>query len=137
MSASEPTEEQQSKEPVPPLEWMAAVSGLVFLVSTVTFLISHAVAERKLTPRLTAAMGAVQKVPGGFHASVEVRNESDATVASLQLEGELVVQGKPPERSEATFDFVPGRSTRSGGLFFNDDPRTGELRLRPLGYQDP
>jgi uncharacterized protein (TIGR02588 family) len=33
--------------------------------------------------------------------------------------------------------YVPGESVRRAGLFFKNDPRKHELRVRALGYADP
>jgi uncharacterized protein (TIGR02588 family) len=38
---------------------------------------------------------------------------------------------------ELTLDYLPGRSERSGGLFFSRDPRVLRLVLEVHGYQAP
>ena len=46
-------------------------------------------------------------------------------------------ESQEPETAEATFDFLPARSRREGGLYFTNDPRIGALTLRAKGYADP
>jgi uncharacterized protein (TIGR02588 family) len=41
------------------------------------------------------------------------------------------------ESSTSTIDYLPGESQRGGGLFFEHDPQTLRLVLRPLGYEEP
>jgi uncharacterized protein (TIGR02588 family) len=41
------------------------------------------------------------------------------------------------ERSEATIDFVPARSSRHGGLVFKNDPRRYRMEVRPVGFDRP
>ena len=55
----------------------------------------------------------------------------------MAIEGELVAPGAQAETAEAVFDYVPAHSTRKGGLYFKDDPRTGQLTLTAKGYIDP
>jgi uncharacterized protein (TIGR02588 family) len=41
------------------------------------------------------------------------------------------------ETSETTFDYVPSRSQREGGLVFTADPRGYALTLQAKGYIEP
>jgi uncharacterized protein (TIGR02588 family) len=42
-----------------------------------------------------------------------------------------------PEVSSVILDYIPGQSAREGGLFFTQDPRSGNLVLRASGYAKP
>jgi uncharacterized protein (TIGR02588 family) len=70
-------------------------------------------------------------------AEIRARNRSGHTAAGVVVEGELKRDGQTVETSETTFDYIPGRSERRGGLYFENDPRQMELTVRPKGYANP
>ena len=79
----------------------------------------------------------VQPAGDGFVARIAGVNASPETAAAVQVEGVLSRGGEEVESATATLDYVPGHSEKRGGLFFAEDPREGDLRLRALGYQEP
>jgi uncharacterized protein (TIGR02588 family) len=68
---------------------------------------------------------------------IRARNLSAASVAQVEIEGVLKQDDKVIEAAHTTFDYVPGKSIRRGGLFFTQDPRVFEIKLRALGYAEP
>src|SRR5690606_259641 len=86
-------------------------------------------------PARAPAVGvAVERITPTDTGYVEVRaqNRSSTTAAGVVIEAELGA-----ERGEATLDYLPGRSSRTAGFFFDHDPRRGALRVRALGYATP
>jgi uncharacterized protein (TIGR02588 family) len=59
------------------------------------------------------------------------------TAEGVVVEGELTIEDGQKEVSHTEIDYVPAHAERRGGLFFSQDPRRGELRLRVLGYEEP
>ena len=84
-----------------------------------------------MAPDIEVVARAPERVGGRWLVRFEARNVSPVTAAQVTIEGAL----PGGETSTAVIDYVPGRSTRGGGLIFSQEP-TG-VRLRPLGYQDP
>jgi uncharacterized protein (TIGR02588 family) len=68
---------------------------------------------------------------------IRVENAGDTTAAQLAIEGALKPPSGEEEKSEITIDYVPGRSERSGALFFKSNPVNSDLQIRPLGYEKP
>ena len=83
---------------------------------------------------VAAAVGLVVLVATiGFVGSEALR--PDDTPPQM-VEGELKGEGEI-QTAEASFDFIADHSSREGGLFFEGDPRRGELTLRAKGYAAP
>nr|MBA3487547.1 hypothetical protein [Lysobacter sp.] len=53
------------------------------------------------------------------------------------VEGRIMQGGSSLATSTVTFDYVPGHSSRHGGMFFEHDPRAGVFQARALGYSEP
>lgn len=123
-----------SKQPAGPplLEWVASALGLILTVGVMAVIARDAFASSAdLAPDLTVTATRVRQVRAGFLLEFEARNLSPITAAQVTIEGKL----PGGETSTATIDYLPGRSSRRGGLFFGEEPRGVELR--PLGFQDP
>lgn len=121
-----------------PLEWTAAVAGLLIVCGMVGYLTYYAVLHDAELPEITVtATAPARPLSGGFQIEFEAHNHTGATASQVHIEGGLETGGGGTERSEATLDYLPGHSRRSGGLFFRNDPGAGTLTLRATGYQKP
>jgi uncharacterized protein (TIGR02588 family) len=122
----------------PLLEWIASGLGLVLLLVLIGVIGREALTgETDAPPAIEIRATSVAKAGSGYVVAIEAVNRSGGTAASVQIEGVLSDGGAPIETSSATLDYVPGHSTRSGGLFFREDPRRHRLELRALGFQTP
>jgi uncharacterized protein (TIGR02588 family) len=116
----------------PLLEWIASAIGLMLVLGVMGTIARAAFdAGADLAPELAVTATRVRRSGAGFLLEFEARNLSPATAAQVSVEGKL----PSGATSTATIDYVPGRSTRRGGLLFAEDPRGAELRA--LGYQTP
>ncbi len=121
------------RDPVPALEWGAAGFGLLLLLALLAIIGRGALAGgQDNVPLLVATVERVVATPAGHVVEIEVANRSSVTAASVQVEG--IAGG---ETSTATIDYVPARSSASGGLLFTRDPTAGGMRLRVTGYELP
>lgn len=84
-----------------------------------------------MAPDLEVVVRDQQRVGNRWLVRFDVHNRSPVTAAQVTIEGAL----PGGETSTATIDYIPGRSMRGGGLVFSTEPR--DVRLRPLGFQDP
>jgi uncharacterized protein (TIGR02588 family) len=127
---------QQPTEPL--LEWIAAGIGLVLTLLIIVVIGREAVSgEAEAPPAIEVRAVSLARTSTGFVVEVAATNRSGATAAAVQIEGALSSDDTAAETSSLTFDYVPGHATRTGGLFFREDPRLHELELRALGYQEP
>ncbi len=121
-------------------EWLTAAVGLLLLLAAVGYMAREAVTGDDVPPYVVVAADSVTTAHGVHQVHFTARNEGGRAAAAVTVEGRLSgVTGAAgeAETSEATLDYVPGRSERAGGLFFRGDPRTGRLELRAHGYAEP
>ena len=85
---------------------------------------------------LSAQVREVRAIGPTFVVDVEVRNQSRAAAAEVQIAGEVRSPDGTKQEGRATVDFVPGLSTRHVSLLFDLDPgRNPEVRI--VGYATP
>lgn len=132
-----PDQDDTAGEPPPPLsEWIVAGIGLALLVASVGYLLYDSNGEAQ-PPAPVLRMLSIEPSQGRFLVRVQARNESRTTAAALRVEGTLRRGGELVERSELEFDYLPGRSSREGGLFFSADPRGLQLDLAARSFRAP
>jgi len=118
-------------------EWIVAAVSALLVLGVIGFLLYEGVASPKKPPDVTIEVDSVQQAGPGFVALLRARNDGDNTAADVIIEGELMADGKPVEKSETMIDYVPAGGQQRAGLYFTRDPRSLELRLRAHGYRDP
>jgi uncharacterized protein (TIGR02588 family) len=118
-------------------EWFAAAIGLLLLLASIGYLAYDAVTEREEPPSPAIRVMGIEPQGDRFLVRLQVVNRTRATASSLRIEGELRRGSEVVERSETEFDYLPGKSSREGGLFFRADPRTLQLVLSARSYQAP
>jgi uncharacterized protein (TIGR02588 family) len=120
------------------IEWIAGAVGLVLTLALLGFIgwgaLTH---DRNSPPELELRVERVVRAGGAYVAQFVAHNRAQQTAEGVEIEGELSVGTGEPERSTATFDYVPGGSSVRGGLYFSSDPRAGDLKLRALGHTRP
>lgn len=123
--------------PISKWEWMIAALGFALVAGAIGYMAHHALTPRTAVPELTVERMSTHVTQGGYVVRFSARNRSNATAASLRIEGELRQGPSVVETSGATLDYLPSFSERRGGLFFQQDPNRHELRLSPKGYAEP
>lgn len=131
-------DEQGKVSGTPVLEWIAAAVGLVLTLTMLGF-IGRQVPEpaRDEPPALQVRVERISEAAQAWVVEVTVENLSPTTAAAVQIEGALQDGEQVIATSQGSFDYVPGHSSRRGGLLFEQDPRGFELTVRALGYADP
>lgn len=121
----------------PWLEWITSSVGVLVTVTLLILLGWGAWIQDDTPPALVIQTGTVAEHEGGYTLPFSVRNISGSTAARVGIEGVLTEGDRVVETAQARLDYVPGYSTRKGGLFFSNDPRGYRLQVRPLGYEEP
>ncbi len=129
---------KSDRDPIPPLEWMAAALGLMLAIALLAIIGREALrATGAQVPLLTVESRRLVTANGTHVVEIVVSNGSVRTAASVQIEGKLTSGGAEVETSVAAIDYVPGNSSATGGLIFAGDPRAHRLELRVTGYEIP
>lgn len=119
-------------------EWIAAGMGLAALLVITGTLLFEVITGNGHPPRISAQAGEITAQDGVFHIPVELTNHGSRTGAGVLVVGELRDgEGEVVEEAEFELDFLPPRSTRRGGLYFDLDPHDFELSISPRGYHYP
>ncbi len=133
--------ERGDQEPESPakrrLEAIAAAIGAVLALATLGIIVWDGISDQGRPALVTLRAGAVTEHEAGYVVEVVAENSGDATAAALLVEGSLRQGDQVVETSETTFDYVPSRSQREGGLVFTADPRAYALTLQAKGYIEP
>jgi uncharacterized protein (TIGR02588 family) len=128
---------ERKRRPDPPLlEWLVGGLGAVIFFGMLAVLIATGLGSADAPPSVQVNVERVAAVEGGYVLEFSARNESDVTAADIAVVAELRT-GEDVQRREARFDYLPPRSERHGGFFFESDPRAGALTLRAEGYNEP
>lgn len=133
----QPPNELQDASPPPLSEWIAAAVGLLLLCASLGYLSWHALRGGSEVPAPAVRVIGIENQPGRYVVRLRVTNQSPATAASLRVEGVLRQGGQEVERSGTEFQYLPGRSSVQGGLFFQRDPRQFQLEVLAKGFEEP
>jgi uncharacterized protein (TIGR02588 family) len=122
---------------IPLLEWAVGALGALIVAAVIGFLLYQGFAGDASPPEIHVEVKRIAPVRDGFRVEFEARNAGGEAAAQVTIEGVLSRPGAEPQRSAVTLGYLPAHSERGGGLFFNTDPRTGELSVRARSYEDP
>lgn len=122
----------KAKPATPLLEWIASAVGLVLTLGVAAMIARDAFNDSAdMAPDIEVVVRGTQQQGNRWLVRFDAQNRSPVTAAQVTIEGAL----PGGETSTAVIDYIPGRSTRGGGLVFSTEPRG--VQLRPLGFQDP
>jgi uncharacterized protein (TIGR02588 family) len=119
------------------LEWIVFGLGLLLVAGTLGFLVYDGATDEGRPPVVEVRLGEPRATGHNFIVPVTVLNHGDETAEGVAVEVTLDAGGGEPERAEFAVAFLPRRATREGWVAFTNDPRTGRLTPRVLGYEKP
>lgn len=121
---------------IPPIEWITGIISALIVIGTLGYLAFEAVQFKSDEPMLNAHVLEVRAVGPTFVVDAEVRNQSRAAAAEVQVACEARSPDGRERNGHATVDFVPGFSTRRVSLVFDVDPgKAPDVRI--VGYSRP
>lgn len=136
-SKASPDSRQTMANETPLLEWVSAAIGLVLTLGVIGVIGWEALNADDSPPGMKVESLGATRTGSGYVLQIRVTNTGGSPAAQVIVEGELTPPGGEPETAEAAFDYVPDHSTRTGGLFFKENPAVGALDLRAKGYVAP
>lgn len=86
---------------------------------------------------VTPQTEAVRQARGFYYVPFTVTNEGGGTVESVQVIGELLINGEVEESGEQQIDFLSSGEKEEGAFIFSRDPEQGELVIRVGSYKLP
>lgn len=118
------------------LERAVAALGLVLVAGTIILLVRDAGGEGDPSVQLAVRIDSIIPRAGGHAVHFTARNAGRATAADVAVRGERR-DAAGSEESAATLDYVPGRSSRRGTLYFGGTGAPEAVRLRVEGFREP
>lgn len=118
-------------------EWALALVGVLVVASLLAYLGYRAATASGSPPDIAIVVKETSPLERGYRVAIEATNRGGRTAANVRVRGELRSGATTVEISEMTFDYLPPASSRRGGLFFQRDPGGLEMRVTPLGYENP
>ncbi|GGE47656.1 hypothetical protein GCM10007276_26110 [Agaricicola taiwanensis] len=128
--------EQQKPPKTPALEWIASSIGAIFAVGLISFLTWDIFVAAEPAD-VSAQPGVIEQASQGYTLGIVVQNTGGLTAAEVEVEGRVTTVDGTEETSQATFDYLPGKSERRGTLMFQTEPDPAQLRLRVVSYREP
>ncbi|MBD3882714.1 TIGR02588 family protein [Phormidium tenue FACHB-886] len=135
-SSTKPQAKTGSRRGISAEQVTFAIAALI-VVSLVGLVIFSWVTQSKQPPILSIRSEAVREAQGQFYIPYSVTNDGGETAESVQVLGELEINGKVAEAGEQQIDFLSGGETEEGAFIFRQDPRKGNLTLRVASYSLP
>ena len=118
------------------LEWAVFGVGAALVVGVVGFLVYDGATTADAPAEFRIELGRAERRGDGFHLPVRLTNSGGETAEGVIVEVLLEAAGQT-ERGEFVVAFLPRGSTREASVTFHNDPGTGRLRARVLGYEKP
>jgi uncharacterized protein (TIGR02588 family) len=119
------------------IEWLAAgIGGLMFSVM-IAYMVIAGLDETDGVPSIEIEAAAPVRQGRVFIVRFDARNVGSQTASGLVVKATLSRGETEIETAEATIDYLPTGSTRSGGFFFQHDPKDYVLDVIPVSYADP
>ncbi len=79
----------------------------------------------------------IRQEQGQFYVPFTVKNEGGKTAESVQVIGELYLNGELIESGEQQIDYLSEGESASGAFVFSQNPQQGELKIRVASYKLP
>jgi uncharacterized protein (TIGR02588 family) len=137
---------QQGQQETPFSEMVIGVLGLLLVLATIGYLLYQGFQVQD-SPEIVLEVDSVIAQETGYLVEITVTNQGGQTAAGLVVTGNLLPKqtsgdsassnDQPVESEQVTFDFVPPRSYRQGGLIFSYNPLDYDLELNAGGYTKP
>ncbi len=127
-----PPSETSPEETIPAAEWTVAGIGLALLCVCLGFLLYKAFYIDGGVPKISFQVERIVPQDGGALVLAKVSNSGGQTVSGLRIVGRA-----GDEEHEVEIDYLPARSSRKFGMFFDHSPAEGSVGFVPGGYQEP
>lgn len=133
ISEQNPSDESRS--------WAEKLSSMIasLIVITLLGLVIYSWRTGKDTPPILNLIETetIRQEQGQFYVPFTVKNEGGKTAESVQVIGELYLDGEIIESGEQQIDYLSGGESASGAFIFSQNPQQGELKIRVASYKLP
>ncbi len=136
-AADESIEGEQRQPGTSALEWAVAGISALGLTVVILYLVISALTDNNGPAQIEIRQLGVTAREDHYIVEFAAANLAGASVAAVEIRGELRDGTEVVEESSVTLDYLPRDSEREGALIFTKDPRAHDLVLSAGGYTDP
>lgn len=135
--AAESDDDTTVEEGTSIIEWLAAAAAAVLFVAMIGYMAFIGLREIDGSPKIGITTLPPVQQGNVFHVGFIAMNSGDATATNLGIRAVLMEGDRNVESQEVTIDYLPMRSNRGGGFFFEHDPAKYRLTVTATTYLDP
>lgn len=122
----------------PPLwERVVAAISLMLVAGLLGYLLYEVLAGDHSPPDIVVEIVEIRENGNDWLVLFQAWNHGGTTASGVAIEGQLSRFGITVESAQVTLDFIPAKSSRRGGLYFQNDPSDRDLELQTSGYVLP
>lgn len=125
MTERENASEDDGETPL--LEWICGGIGALLFLGLIALLAGEGM-KPPTPPDISGRVTGVERRESRWFVAIELRNAGEAA-SDVQIE---VISGG--ETREMTLDFLPAQAVANGGVYFDQPPNSGSVRVAPIGY---
>jgi len=117
-------------------EWLAGGVSGVLIVALLGWLAYHCYQYTPEKADFRVEITDYTAANNGYRVAFSVTNLSQSSAAQVRVIGTFGEEGQT-EQATTTFDYVASEARSAGALFFENDPRDHDLKLRVASYIEP
>jgi uncharacterized protein (TIGR02588 family) len=119
-------------------EWITiAISSLIVAVLIGLILLTWVTKDDRPPILSITTPEAIRQEQGYYYVPFTVKNDGGGTAESVQVIGELRINGQVEEQGEQQIDFLSSREEEEGAFVFSRNPAAGDLVIRVASYKLP
>lgn len=121
-----------------PAEWITFTIASFIVAVIVGLVLFIWMTQNDQPPLLSVSLDSqVRQEQGQYYVPFSVTNTGGGTAESVQVIGELRINGEVEEHGEQQIDFLSSGEKEEGAFIFHRDPEQGELSVRVASYKLP
>jgi uncharacterized protein (TIGR02588 family) len=125
-------------QPSSTAEWVSLALASVLLIGVIGLVSFLWASDRQRQPPiLQVTRSQVRQSQGKFYIPFAVTNVGGETAESVQVIGELQINGITVESGEQILEFLSSQETAGGAFVFTRNPKLGTVTIRVASYQNP
>lgn len=117
-------------------EWITFIIACLIVTTLIGLVLFTWITQDDQPPVLSIRIDSIRQAQGQYYVPFTITNEGGGTAESVQVIGELKVNGQV-ETGEQQIDFLSGGEKQEGAFIFRLNPRQGQLSLRAASYKLP
>ena len=118
-------------------EWTAATIGLLLFLVALGSSVYRGLWTGDAPPDIVVQITSMIPMRDQYLIQFRAENRGPRAAEGVVIEVRLVGPEGRVETSHTTIEYLPGGSSREGGLFVSVDPKGLQVSVRALGYEKP